>query len=277
VGPDCLVNVNLDYATTDALFASTCQGIYRWTGSKWSLLSDLTRAVAVTYRQPSNLWASTSRSADGPVAHSTDGGATWQSASAGLVHFNGVADVGIDPRDARTLYAIIMPKYGGSYLRRKTGDNQWETMPTPLNNAQIDVGMTIDGATGALYVTAYDGTTTPGRGHWQVWRSPNPTVEMNNVKWEKVHDFGEMRWATMLASGWSPQGLALCQGDSDHRRISRFSFTRRRQDLDCAEDTMMPSRRGEAQSCFAPTSCHYARTSSFAAVGELSGFELKAR
>ncbi len=82
-------------------------------------------------------------------------------------------------------------------------------MPTPLNNAQIDIGMTIDGATGALYVTAYEGMTTPGQGHWQVWRSPNPTVEMNSIKWVKVYDFGELKWATMLASGWSPQGLAL--------------------------------------------------------------------
>ncbi len=89
------------------------------------------------------------------------------------------------------------------------GENQWQEMPTPLNNSQIDVGMSIDGATGALYVTVNDMTTNPTQGHWQVWRSPNPAVEMNNVKWEKVYDFPNNRWATMLASGGSPQGLAL--------------------------------------------------------------------
>ncbi len=211
VAPECMYNLNMDYATVDELYASTCQGIYHWTGvNKWRRISDLkTRMVAVTYHQPMNLWAAVISTTSAPVAKSTDGGATWKDASTGLVHFNGVENVAIDPRSPTTLYAIIMPKYAGSYLRRKMGDNQWQEMTTPLDNSQIEVGMTIDGATGSLYITARDAVTNLGQGNWQVWRSPNPNAPMDAVKWERVYDFGDAAWASMLASGWSPQGLAL--------------------------------------------------------------------
>ncbi len=211
VAPECMYSLNMDYATVDELYASTCQGIYHWSGvNKWRRISDIkTRMVAVAYYQPRNLWAAVIGATSAPVAKSTDGGANWKDAAVGLVHFNGVANIGIDPRDPTTLYAIIMPKYGGTYLRRKMGENQWQEMTTPLNNAQIDVGMTIDGATGSLYTTVWDALTDSGQGHWQVWRSTNPNAPMDAVNWERVYDFGDARWATILASGWSSQGLAL--------------------------------------------------------------------
>ncbi len=86
VSQECMYNVNLDYATNDELYASTCQGIYHWTGvDKWRLVSDLkTYMVAVTYHQPMILWASVVDMKPGPVARSTDGGKTWQAASDGL-------------------------------------------------------------------------------------------------------------------------------------------------------------------------------------------------
>jgi hypothetical protein len=135
---------------------------------------------------------------------SNDAGATWTRADSGLMQFNGIANLGIDPRDANTLYAVIWPQYAGSYLRRGTGDGQWQTLPTPNNNSQIDVGITIDGATGALYVTAF-------AGDWGLWRAMDPRVpDVNAIQWELVHDFGpDISWATLLASGWSPDGLAL--------------------------------------------------------------------
>jgi hypothetical protein len=61
-----------------------------------------------------------------------------------------MANLGIDPRDSNTLYGIIQPKYAGSYLRRGTTEGNWETMPTPKDNATIETGMAIDGASGAL-------------------------------------------------------------------------------------------------------------------------------
>jgi hypothetical protein len=203
----CVRNVNLDYATPDALYASTCKGLYRWSGSEWALVSPQeTGMVAVVYGNPKVVWATDPFATGGAVIRSDDGGATWTPASSGLVHFNGVANLGIDPRDANTLYAVIWPKYAGSYLRRGTAGGQWQTMPTPLNNSQIEIGITIDGATGSLYVTAYspDGT-------WELWRTLNPSIpDVNGVQWELVHDFGgDVAWATLLASGWSPQGLAL--------------------------------------------------------------------
>jgi hypothetical protein len=202
---ECVRNVNLDYATPDALYASTCQGLYRWSGGEWQLVSaQETGMVAVVYGQPEIIWATNAFASGGAVSRSGDGGQTWNPADSGLIHFNGVANLGIDPRDANTLYAVIWPKYGGSYLRRGTANGQWQTMPTPLNNVQIDSGMTIDGASGALYVTAYSST-------WQLWRTLNPqAADMNDIRWEMVHDFGpDISWASLLASGWGPDGLAL--------------------------------------------------------------------
>ena len=116
----CMVNVNLDYAAADALYASTCQGLYVWDpqGKTWAKRSDrLTNVVVVAYGQPESVWAAAL--GDG-VIRSTDGGRTWQDASTGLITFGGMANLGFDPRDNSTLYGIIRPQYAGSYLRRGT-------------------------------------------------------------------------------------------------------------------------------------------------------------
>jgi hypothetical protein len=201
---DCVVNVNLDYAQVDALYASTCQGLYRWSGSEWALLSpQQTGMVAVVYGDPQAVWATESFSEGAAIIRSTDGGATWSPAPNPPVTFNGVANLGIDPRDANRLYAIIWPKYAGSYLRRGTAQGQWQKMPTPDNDSTIETGMTIDGATGALYVTL----TFPRS---EIWRSPNPSApDTAQVSWELVHTFGRDARVDLLASGWSPSGLAL--------------------------------------------------------------------
>jgi hypothetical protein len=203
VPPECMVNVNLDYYTPDALYASTCEGLYVWDaqGEAWEKRSDrLTDAVAVAFSQPNNVWATAH--GDG-VIRSTDGGRTWQDASTGLTTFGGMANLGFDPRDNRTLYAIIQPKGAGSYLRRGAPQGSWLTMPTPQEDAAIDTGMTVDGGTGALYVT----TLVPPVG---LWRSTNPnTDDVNDVEWELVHDFGPNAQVSLLASGWGPQELAI--------------------------------------------------------------------
>ncbi len=159
--------------------------------------------VAVVYGQPDVIWATGSFRTGGAVLRSNDGGVTWTPAGDGLIAFNGVANVAISPHDANTLYAVIWPKYAGSYLRRGTASGQWTTMPTPLDNSTINVGMTIDGATGALYVTV----TSPT---YQIWRTLNPNPpDLNDIHWELVHDFGRDVMLDLLASGWSPEGLAL--------------------------------------------------------------------
>ena len=199
----CMVNVNLDYAATDALYASTCQGLYVWDvgGKAWAKRSDrLTDVVAVAYGKPNSVWAAAH--ADG-VIRSADGGRTWQDASTGLTTFGGMANLGIDPRDNSTLYGIIRPKYAGSYLRRGMPDGRWQTMPTPRDNATIETGMTIDGATGALYVT----TQVAPIGLWQSRNAT--TADVADVQWELVHDFGSDAQVSLLASGWSPPGLAI--------------------------------------------------------------------
>lgn len=201
---ECVLNVNLDYFTPDALYASTCQGLYRWTGTEWTLISlQETGMVAVAYGTPEVIWATETFEAGAGVIRSDDGSVTWTPAGSGLIAFNGVANIAIDPRGANTLYAVIWPKYGGSYLRRGTADGQWTTMPTPSENSQIGIGMTIDGATGALYVMVKVPTH-------QLWRTLNASVpDLNEVRWEIVHDFGRDVQVELLASGWGPEGLAL--------------------------------------------------------------------
>jgi hypothetical protein len=201
VPPECMVNVNLDYFTPDALFASTCQGLYAWEGTEWARRSDtLTDVVAVAFGQPNQVWAAAHN--DG-VVRSDDGGRTWRDASAGLITFGGLANLGIDPRDSNTLYGIIQPKYAGSYLRRGTSEGNWETMPTPKDNATIETGMAIDGASGALYLT----TQVPAV---ELWRSPNPsTPDFADLQWELVQTFEPEARVVLLASGWGPQGMSL--------------------------------------------------------------------
>ena len=209
-GPDCLHNINLDYATADALYASTCQGLKRLSGNNWiAVSSQETWAVAVVYKQPSILWAISTPEKGGVVVRSKDAGATWIPADNGLGNFSGVANLAVDPHDANTLYAIINPKYAGSYLRRGNANGQWQTMHTPLNDNVIETGMTIDGASGALYLTTAEYSAST-QGHWQMWRSLNPSApDLNAVKWELVHDFGAGPRVVLLASGTRPQGLEL--------------------------------------------------------------------
>ncbi|HYN90159.1 MAG TPA: hypothetical protein VER55_16610, partial [Ardenticatenaceae bacterium] len=223
VSAACMRNLNMDYATIDALYASTCQGLYRWSGGQWTLVSpQLTWMVAVVYGRPEVIWATEPFGPNG-VIRSEDGGKSWTPASSGLISFNGVATIGIDPRDAGALYAIIWPKYGGSYLRRGTPGGEWVTMPTPGDSMQIEIGMAIDGATGTLYVTSQP----PGGGTVQaLWRTTNPREpDLNAVRWEMVSDFGPGVTAEVLAAGWSPQGLALyvavTPSGSDVRRLYR--------------------------------------------------------
>ena len=110
----------------------------------------LTDTVVIAYGQPNKVWATPH---DDGIIRSTDGGKTWQDASTGLTTFGGMANLGFDPRDNSTLYGIIRPKYAGNYLRQGTPDGHSQTMPTPLDNATIETGMTVDGGTGTLYVT----------------------------------------------------------------------------------------------------------------------------
>jgi hypothetical protein len=202
VPSECMVNVNLDYATPDALYSSTCQGLFAWQGSAgWAKRStELTDVIAVAFGQPDVVWAA--KVGDG-VIRSDDGGRTWRDASSGLVTFGGMANLGFDPRDNRTLYGIIQPKYAGSYLRRGTAEGNWLTLPAPQDNAAIETGMTIDGGSGALYLT----TQMPPSGLW-VSRNPG-AADAADVRWEKIKDFDATARVSLLASGWGPQGLAL--------------------------------------------------------------------
>jgi hypothetical protein len=198
---NCLVDVSLDYATPNGLYASTCVGIYRWDGGQWRLISSqAARGLVVAYGNANLLWAI--RFNDGAVIRSDDGGATWREISQGLVSFAGLATLAVDPRDNRTLYGVIVPRYAGSYLRRGSAEGGWQTMPTPMNDAVINTGLTIDGGSGDLYVSTLSDSI--------LWRSRNPTTpDFGALNWEQVFQFDPNMTVNILASGATPQGLAL--------------------------------------------------------------------
>jgi len=202
----CLHTLTMDYAGADALYATTCNGIYRWSNNTWTRFSQQSvGALAITYGKPNVMYA-TGYAPSSLVLKSDNGGATWQAFDADLVSFSGLANLGIDPRNGATLYGMINPKYAGSYLRRADSGGHWVTMPVPPTG-YTSIGFTIDGATGALYV-AVQGNTV-----WELWRTLNPSEpDLAQIRWEKVGDFGPEsagNLAYLISSGASPQGLAL--------------------------------------------------------------------
>ncbi len=203
VDADCLYNISMDYYGATALFASTCQGLYRWSEAEpsWTLLSDQpTGLVSVVYGNADLIWATRPFTpGEPPLLRSQDGGETW--ATVELTHTTGVANIGINPRDSQTGYAIIWPdEEAGSDLRRGTLFTEWEIMPTPNGNQAINTGITIDGGTGNLYVTTRDSSGA------RLWRSTNPDVaNIRNVQWSEVYAAVQGVNIELLASGWSPQ------------------------------------------------------------------------
>jgi hypothetical protein len=203
VPPDCLYNVSMDYYGDTALFASTCQGLYRWSAAspQWTQLTEeATTMVAVVYGNANLMWA-TRPYTDGvaPLLRTQDGGATW--ATAELTHTTGVANIGINPRDAQTGYAIVWPdEEPGSDLRRGSFFTDWLIMPGPNNNQPINTGMTIDGGTGNLFVT------TRGSEGATLWYSNNPdALNIANVQWNTIYRTAPGINLELLSSGWSSQ------------------------------------------------------------------------
>lgn len=201
--PPCIRNLNLDYATEDALYASTCDGLYRWNGREWQQVSPMTVGmVAIVPGQPNQIWVGqrTGRPQGTPVVVSHNGGETWQPASRYLEHALGVRQIGLHPQDPNLLFATIWPTTDegwpttdeGSYLRRGSGNGQWETLPTPLDNAAIEPYFIIDDPT--MYLV----TAAPNS---QLWRSNNFDDLVVDTTWEPVHDFAERTQVTLLAAG----------------------------------------------------------------------------
>ena len=130
------------------------------------------------------------------VLRSDDGGSTWARADTGIEQ-SGVTQLGIDPRDSNTLYAM------GPSLYRGKATGRWEMMQTDEWLPARLTGMAIEGGNGALYISL----SAPNN---QIWRSRNGNApDVTTVQWELVHYFGEDQAVQLLATGPSPSGLAL--------------------------------------------------------------------
>lgn len=192
VEPGCINSFNLDYHNPELFFLATCQGIYHWTTVGWK--QEQTKPVgAVTNlpEQPRLLWATEPFGpTDVPVIQAA-AGETWAPASRYLEHSNGVARLMFDPIDPGRLFAVVWPDFPGSLLRRGANNGQWTTLPGPPASRPIDLNISIDGVSGALYVTTGA----------QLWRSPNPnSPDAGAVSWELVFDSPQP--ITLLGGSW---------------------------------------------------------------------------
>ncbi|MGB0388199.1 MAG: WD40/YVTN/BNR-like repeat-containing protein [Ardenticatenaceae bacterium] len=204
VAASCLHDVNMDYATVDALYASTCEGLYRWQDTTWRKISEQeTFKVAIVYGQPEVIWAIAPLSnTPRTIIRSNDGGVTWDAANTGLPGGRGgPLDIAIDPTSPTTLYAIGIPEKGPYYLARGNNSGQWSVLPQSNQQFLIGSQLSIDGATGDLYVI-----DAPAH---QLWRTQNPKeVDGNQIEWELAQDFNDVL-VELLATGQSPDGLAI--------------------------------------------------------------------
>lgn len=194
--PDATSNIDIDYQKPDGLYANTANGLYQWTGSQWTRLSgERTFDVAIPYDNPSTMWAI---NLDRVLLQSTDWGNSWRT----VADNQNFLTLALDPRDNSTFYSTSLNVgYNSPQLMRGTPDGQWATLPTP-EGRPIGLGFSIDRQTGHLY------TTTTGVA--ALWRTQNPTAaDANAITWQKVYDFGSDVKIDLLASGSSPDGVAL--------------------------------------------------------------------
>ena len=201
VPSDCIIDITLDSNADDGVYASTCQGIYFWSEDRWVKRSDIvTNVLSAVKGKPDVFWAAEPWRT---VVRSDDGGINWRDASAGLVHFGGIANLLLDPSDPDILFSIIRPKFAGSYLRRGIDDGRWSTLPTPNDNETIETGMVIDGETGDLYVTTMSAPA-------QLWRSTNPNApDPEFVTWDLVQNLGSDVHVRLLGASQTSDGLVL--------------------------------------------------------------------
>ncbi len=204
VAESCLHNVNLDYATADHLYLSSCAGLYRWNGSQWKLISpQVTTMVSIQYPDAQQIWAISAADEGERVIYSDDGAQTWHD---GGLSAPSLKDLNIDPRLPHAIYVIAdTSDKKQTQLWRRTG-GEWAVIYVSSPN-----GMAIDGATGDIYIASATIGSSPDA--HQIARTTNPyAANGRDVDWSVVHSFDEPTHPTMLAiggSGGDSEELAL--------------------------------------------------------------------
>ena len=207
--PDCLFNINMDYATADALYASTCEGLFRWQANQWQKISNqVTQSVAIAYTNPQDIWAISHNGSNFRLLHSTDGAQTWTDTGIGR---EGASHLAIDPRNANDVYLLWGHRgWWHGILRITPSSRQGTELPMPLEERPVVAGMALDGATGAIYILARAHSGADPFNVHELWRATNPNApDPAAVRWERAADLGADTNGTLLAAGRSPSGLAL--------------------------------------------------------------------
>ena len=209
--------LGIDYAHPQTLYIGTAAGLFRTNAERtgWEFVHSIrTGALSVQYGVPNVLWA-TLRSAPQDfgdyvmVVKSDDRGVTWRAASLGLSGWGAGNPIIIDPDDPNTLFVITFSKYGAGFLYRGTQAGTWQRVPIPEDSFwRASRGLAFDNGANALYL----GTLMTGK----LYRSLNANaLNLDEVTWEQVYDFGAGRTASPLAIGWGPNGAALYVNVSD--------------------------------------------------------------
>ncbi|HYN89365.1 MAG TPA: hypothetical protein VER55_12580, partial [Ardenticatenaceae bacterium] len=186
----CLYDVTLDSSAADRLYASTCEGLYRWDGAWEQVSSEELATIAVGHGEPLSLWAITPGE-NGRVIHSADGGITWTDAGLTLPGTPTSSGIAMDIAAPDEIY-VLWGRIGGKYsLYRGSGRGQWDRLPLPEGDESDEAaigGMAVDARRGDLYVAAAPTLNRTSEGYG-IWRTTNPdAVDPGMVHWGPYRD-----------------------------------------------------------------------------------------
>jgi hypothetical protein len=215
---DCTYDVTMDFSAEDTLYATTCQGFYKWTGSAWTKIAD--QGNAVTPGNPQQLWALTTSS----VLRSDDGGTTWVEAAANMVGGSGglgtPGEIIVTTGRPTVAFAMLGVGRSGTTILRAMPGGEWVPLfPEPSELVQHPYDVQLHRPSGMLYLSA------PARK--EIWRITNPTTpDVAQVQWERVSSVASLgkEYVRLLAAGWSSQGAALYINASDSMGTSGTTY-----------------------------------------------------
>ena len=198
--------IGMDYMHPDTLYlGARSLGLWRSTdgGVTWIKRHPLdTGPITVSLDDPATLWAGNWDTFYRPLAHSTDGGLIWGTASQGIAtQSSPISPILVDPQAHNMLYSLLMGNRGLADLYRSSG-GIWETLPAPINDLSLgwtSPGLMMDSSTRGLYVGGPDGTLSVSFNAF--------TPVRGEVAWQTVQTFSYQ--PVPLAVGAGPAGSAL--------------------------------------------------------------------
>lgn len=160
----------------ETLYAGTFDGVYKTSDGarSWRPLGGLPAETVLTLAvdpvDPDTVYAGVG---DDSVYRSTDGGATWLAATAGLEEAIGLYyALAVDPADHRVVYAAC----GSGVYRSADSGAHWTDVTGDLPSPNGIHSLAIDPRSGLLYAGAFDGVYRSADGG-QHWMAPATAIQ----------------------------------------------------------------------------------------------------